>query len=101
MKHKHDLTYLVKCPENTYSETYIGEAARRLNERIMKHTGKDNKSHMLKYTLQSGHPSVSTNDFRIPQKGYNNKKVKRKISEPLLIRKHQLSLNIHENLVTL
>ena len=36
LEHKHDLTYLVKCPENTCSETYIGKIARRLNERIMK-----------------------------------------------------------------
>ena len=68
---------------------------------MMKHADKENKSHMLKHTLQSGHPSVSKNDFRILQKGYNNKKVKRKIPEALLIRKHRPSLNIHENLVTL
>ena len=99
--HKHGLTYLVKCPENTCSETYLGETARRLNERIMEHAGKDNKSHILKHTLQSGHPSVSPNEFKILQKGYNNNKVKRKISEALLIRKHRPSLNIHENLVPL
>ena len=99
--HKHDLTSLVKCPENTSSETCLGEKARRLNERIMEHAGKDNKSHMLKYTLQSGYPSVSPNDFRILQKGYNNNKVKRKISEALLIRRHRPSLNIHENLLPL
>ena len=45
--HKHDLTYLVKCPENTCSETYLGKTARRLNERIMEHAGKDKKPHML------------------------------------------------------
>ena len=67
----------------------------------MKHAGKDNKPHMLKYTLQSDHPSVSTNDFRILQKGYNNKKVKRKIPEALLIRRHRPSLNIHEKSVIL
>ena len=99
--HKKDLTYLVKCPENTCSETYLSEAARRLNERIMERAVKDNKSHMLKHTLQSGHPSVSPNDFRILQKGYNNNKVKRKISETLLIRKQGTSLNIHENSVPL
>ena len=27
LEHKHDLTYLVKCPENTCSETYLGENA--------------------------------------------------------------------------
>ena len=77
LEHKHDLTYLVKCPENKCSETFLGETSRRLNERIM-----------LKHTLQSGHPSVSPNDFRILQKGYNNNKLKRKISEAVLIRKH-------------
>ena len=56
---------------------------------------------MLKNTLQSGHPSVSTNDFRILQKRYNNNKVKRKTSEALLIRKHRPLLNIHEKLVPL
>ena len=101
LEHKHDLPYLVKCPENTCSETYLGKAARRLNERILEHAGKDDKSHMLKHTLQSGHTSVSPNNFRILQKGYNNNKVKRKISEALLIRKHQPSLNIHENSVPL
>ena len=45
----------------------------------MEYAGKDNKSHMLKHPLQSGHPSVSPNDIRILQKGYNNDKVKRKI----------------------
>ena len=33
--HKHDLIYLVKFPKNTCSETYLGETARRLSERIM------------------------------------------------------------------
>ena len=100
LEHKHDLTYLVKSPESTYSETYLGKTARRLNERIMDHASKDNKSHMLKHTLQSD-TSVSPNNFRILQKGYNNSKVKRKMSEALLIGKHRLSLNIHENLVPL
>ena len=67
----------------------------------MEHAGKDNKSHMLNHTLQSGDPSVSPNNFRILQKGYNNNKVKRKISEALLIRKHRPSLNIRENSVSL
>ena len=67
----------------------------------MEPAGKDNRSHMLTHTHQSGHPSVSQNDFRILQKGYKNNKVKRKISEALLIKKHRPSLNIHENSVPL
>ena len=56
---------------------------------------------MFNHTLQSGHPPVSPNGFRILQKRYKNNKVKRKISEALLMRKHQPSLNIHENSVLL
>ena len=56
---------------------------------------------MIKDTVQSGHPSVSPNDFRILQERYNNKKVKTKISEALVIMKHRPSVNIHENLVPL
>ena len=95
--HKHDLTYLVQCPENTRSETFLGETARILNERRMEDAGKNSKSHMLLHTFQSGHPFVSPNDFRILQKGYNNNKVKRKKLEALLIRKHRPSLNIRKN----
>ena len=77
------LSFLVKCPENTCSERYLGETARRLTEKIIKHAGKDNKSHMVKQTLQSGHPLASPKDFRILQRGSNSNKVKRKISEVL------------------
>ena len=45
----------------------------------MDYAGKDKKSYMVKHTLQSGHPSVSPNNFRILWKADNNKKVKRKI----------------------
>ena len=54
----------------------------------MEHAGRDNISHML----QSRHPSVSPNDFRILRKVYNSK-VKRKISEAILNRKRQPLFN--------
>ena len=47
LEHNNDLTYLVKCPEKSCSENYLGEIARRINERVLEHTGKDNKSHNL------------------------------------------------------
>ena len=31
LQHKHDLTYLVKCPENIWSQTYLGKTARKLD----------------------------------------------------------------------
>ena len=83
LEHNNDLTYLVKCPEKSCSEKYLGETARRINERVLEHAGKDKKSHMLQHTLQSGHPSVSINEFKKLGKGFNNNRVKRKISGAL------------------
>ena len=85
-EHSNDLIYLVKCPEKTCSEDYLGETARRINEKVLEHAGKDKKSHMLQHTLQSGHPSVSLNEFKILGKGFDNNRVKRKISEALLFK---------------
>ena len=51
--------------------------------------------------LQTCHPSVSKTDYRILRNRHSNNKVKRKVSLPLLIRKHQPLLNMHENLVPL
>ena len=45
LEHNNDLTYLVKCTEKTRSENYLGETARKINERVIEHAGKDKKSH--------------------------------------------------------
>ena len=101
LEHNNDLTYLVKCPEKTCSENYLGETARRINERVLEHAGKDKKSHMLQHTLQSGHPSVSLNEFKILGKGFNNNRVKRKISEALLIKQYRSTLITQQNSISL
>ena len=90
-----------ECPESTCSENYIGEVARRLQERVDEHAGKDSKSHMLQHTHQSGHTAVSIDNFRIVKRGFKNQKMKRKISEALLIKKYRPSLNKQENSVPL
>ena len=88
LKHNNDLTYLVKYPEKTCSENYLGKTARSINERVLEHAGKDKKSHMVQHNLQSGHPSVSLNEFEILGKGFNNNRMKRKISEALLVKQY-------------
>ena len=96
LEHKHDLIYLVEC-----SEISSGETTRRMNKEIMENAGKSNKLPMLKHMIQSGHLPVSPNDVRVLRKRHRSNKVKRKISEALLIIKYQPSLNIHTNSVTL
>ena len=100
LEHNNDLTYLVKRPEKTCSENYLGERARRINESILEHAGKNKKSHMLQHTLQSGHTSVSLNEFKILRKDFN-KRVKRNISEALLIKQYWPTLNTQENSISL
>ena len=72
--HEHDLFYYVKCPE--CHEDYIGEIGRRLHERICDHSGKDNKSDMLKHSLENNHKHFSFEGFRILRNGYTNSKFK-------------------------
>ena len=91
LDHKHDLLYYVKCPE--CQEDYIREIGRRLHERIRNHSGKDSRSHMLKFSLENNHEHVSFEDFRILRNGYTNSKFKRKISEALFIKELRPSLN--------
>ena len=102
LKHNNNLTYLVKCSEKTCSENYLGEITRRINERVLEHAAcKYKNSHMLQHTLQSDHPSVLLNEFKILGKGSNNNRVKRKRSEALLIKQHRPTLNTQENSISL
>ena len=52
-------------------------------------------------THQSDHMAVSIDKSRIVKRGFKNQKMKRKISEALLIKKYKSSLNKHEKSVCL
>ena len=56
---------------------------------------------MLQHTLQPGHSPVSLNEFKILDKGFNNNRVKRKISEAFLIKQYCRTINTQENSVSL
>ena len=34
-EHKHDVIYFGKCPEQSCTDNYLGESARRISERII------------------------------------------------------------------
>ena len=44
--HNHDMIYHGNCPENGCHDNFVGEAARRISERVLDHTGKDINSHL-------------------------------------------------------
>ena len=87
-----DLTYLVKCPGKRCSKKYLGEATRRIN---------DKKSHMSGHTLPSIHASLSLKEYKIPEKGFHNNRVKRKILEALLMKPYQTTVKTQESSIAL
>ena len=50
---RHDVIYLGTCPETTCNDNYIGEAKRRIFERVKDYNGRDFKSHLLKHALKA------------------------------------------------
>ena len=100
-KHKHDLIYYTKCPEEFCTEDYLRETGRRIIERVADNVGKDKQSHLLKHTLTRNHRHVDLGNMKIIDSSFHNNKLKRKISEALYIKQYRPSLNSQEQSVEL
>ena len=81
-EHKHDVIYHGKCPAENCVDDYIGETARRVNESIVDHTGRDTNSHLLKHSIESGHKPLEGVAYVICT-GYRKNTMKRKLFEAL------------------
>ena len=95
-EHKHDVTYHGKCPAENCVGYYIGETARRINERILDHTGRDTNSHLLKHSLESGHKPLEAIDYKIIGTRYRKNTMKNKLSEALFIKELKPTPNKQE-----
>ena len=95
-EHKHDVIYHGKCPAENCVDDYIGETARRVNERFVDHKGRDTNSHLLKHSIDSEHKPLEAVDYKIIGTGYRNNTMKRKLSEALFIKKLKPTLNKQE-----
>ena len=100
-EHKHDLTYSVVCPDANCNEEYNGKTVRRLIERVYEHSGKDVNSHVFKHSIETDHPIVTIDDFRVFKTSYRQKKFRRKLSEVLFIKQNKPVLNKQEASVSL
>ena len=100
-EHKHDVIYHGKCPAENCVDDYIGEKARRVNERIVDHTGRDVNSHLLKHLIESGHKPLEAVHYKIIGTGYRKDTMKRKLSEALFIKELNPTLNKQEKSVPL
>ena len=95
-EHKHDVIYHGKCPAENCVDDYIGETARRVNERIVDHTGRDIDSHLLKHSIESGYKPLEAVDYKIIGTVYRKNTMKRKFSEALIIKELKPILNKQE-----
>lgn len=59
----HDLIYHTVCPDENCNADYVGESARRLEERLKDHNVRDINSHMLKHSGECEHGEFSRKVF--------------------------------------
>ena len=68
----------MNCHIPTFEDNYIGQTARRIQERIKDDNGRDHKSHMFRHSIEKHHDHVAQQNFNIIAKNFRNNKWKRK-----------------------
>ena len=96
---QHDTVYHSFCSAKNCNENYIGESARRLDERMKDNNCRDRNCHLFKHLVESRHDPVLKNGFGIIGKSYRNNTSRRKIAEALFIKKMEPSMNIQDKSV--
>ena len=71
-KHKHDLIYYTKCPEEFCTEDYLGETGLRIIEGFAGYPGKGKQSHLLKHGLTQNHRHVDLLNMKIINSTFRN-----------------------------
>ena len=100
-QHKHDLLYFSRCPPTNCTDSYIGETARGLSERVMHHAGRDTKPHIIGHCLNSNYETVKIEHFKTLNLQFNNNVYTRRISEELFVKQYHPFLKLQENSVPL
>ena len=75
-------------PNESCSETYVGEKDRGTHARIIDHIERDKISHLIKHNPESQHTQHKLkDDFKILEDGNYKSCIKRKVSETLYIKR--------------
>ena len=98
--HKHNVVYKFKCNDDQCNQSYIGECARRLGERVKDHQGRDSASHIFTHTEECCHSPVTIDNFTIIGNNYRSSRYRR-IAEALTIKQQNPALNVQEKSVPL
>ena len=63
--HNNDLVYHAECPEQSCIDDYVGEAARRIFERVIDHSGRGKNSHALKHQIEKEHCCPQNDNLKL------------------------------------
>ena len=99
IRYKHDLVYFSRFSSTTYTDSYIGEKARRLSERLMDHGGRGTKAHVVRHCLNTNHETVNCEHFNILDIGYNKNAYRRRIYEAFFVKQYRPSPTVQDNSV--
>ena len=53
----------------TSNSHYLGGTGHSISERVLEHGGRDQNSHLFKRSIESGHPVLDINNYKIIEKG--------------------------------
>lgn len=80
---------------------FPGETAWGVSERIVAHSGRENKLNLSKHDNERDHKSLDRQEFRIVGKEFRNCALKYKIAKGLFSRELEPSLNVQGKLIEL
>ena len=66
------------------------------NRKGQRSCGRDTKPHVLKHSSEKEHVEVTQENFKIIGSNFKNNRIKRKITEALLIKQKHPSLNVQD-----
>ena len=73
-EHQHDITFYVECTGENCNENYVGEAGRRLSEKVIDYNCREKTSHIFKHSVEREHRTPSLQEFSILGGNYRENK---------------------------
>ena len=78
IKHNHVIICQGRSPEIGCIDHYLRETDRRISERVLDHAGRNHNSYLSKNSIESGHPVLDINNYKIIEEEYENNVRQRK-----------------------
>ena len=69
-KQNHHIICQGRYPEISCNDHYLGETDRKISERALGHSGRDQNSHLFKQSIECGNPVLDMSSYKIIQKKY-------------------------------